>query len=100
MSSIPPTDPPPPSPAAIFFAGWRAAWTSVFALLIIGTFVGVGALPHEYGFSLWWLRLCTLVLWAPPSQVILLSALAAAATPLQLCLALPPPPVRLVPLRT
>ena len=40
MSSIPPIDPPQPSPAAIFFAGWRAAWTSVFVLVLIGTYRG------------------------------------------------------------
>src|SRR5579862_1928046 len=34
MSPIPPIDPPRPSPAATFFAGWRAAWTSVFALVL------------------------------------------------------------------
>jgi hypothetical protein len=41
MSSAPPID-PPPSSAATFFAGWRAAWTSVFSLVLIGTYVGIG----------------------------------------------------------
>jgi hypothetical protein len=31
MSSNPSIDAPQPLPAAIFFAGWRAAWTSVIA---------------------------------------------------------------------
>ena len=64
---------PSSSPAAIFFAGWRAAWTSVFALVLIGTYVGVGALAHEYGFSAGWVLLSTLLIWAAPAQVILLS---------------------------
>jgi predicted branched-subunit amino acid permease len=97
MSSIPPID-PPPSPAAIFFAGWRAAWTSVFALVIIGTFVGVGALAHEYGFSLSWVLLSTLLIWAAPAQVILLSALGAGATPLEAALAVGLSGVRLLPM--
>ena len=74
MSPIPPIDLPRPSPAAIFLAGWRAAWTSVFALVLIGTYVGVGALAHEYGFSVGWVVLSTLLIWAAPAQVILLSA--------------------------
>ncbi|HEY4404292.1 MAG TPA: AzlC family ABC transporter permease [Xanthobacteraceae bacterium] len=97
MSPIPPIS-PPPSPAAIFFAGWRAAWTSVFALVLIGTFVGVGALAHEYGFSLTWVLLSTLLIWAAPAQVILLSALGAGATPLEAALAVGLSGVRLLPM--
>jgi predicted branched-subunit amino acid permease len=97
MSPIPPID-PPPSPAAIFLAGWRAAWTSVFALVLIGTFVGVGALAHEYGFSLSWVLLSTLLIWAAPAQVILLSALGAGATPLEAALAVGLSGVRLLPM--
>jgi predicted branched-subunit amino acid permease len=97
MSPIPPIE-PQPSPAAIFFAGWRAAWTSVFALVLIGTFVGVGALAHEYGFSLWWVLLSTLLIWAAPAQVILLSALGAGATPLEAAVAVGLSGVRLLPM--
>jgi predicted branched-subunit amino acid permease len=98
MSSIPPTEPPRPSPAAIFFAGWRAAWTSVFALVLIGTYVGVGALAHEYGFSVGWVLLSTLLIWAAPAQVILLSALGAGATPVEAALAVGLSGVRLLPM--
>jgi predicted branched-subunit amino acid permease len=97
MSSTPPIE-PPPSPAAIFFAGWRAAWTSVFTLVLIGTFVGVGALAHEYGFSLAWVLLSTLLIWAAPAQVILLSAVGAGATPLEAALAVGLSGVRLLPM--
>jgi predicted branched-subunit amino acid permease len=98
MSPIPPIHPPPSSPAAIFFAGWRAAWTSVFALVLIGTFVGVGALAHEYGFSLSWVLLSTLLIWAAPAQVILLSALGAGASPLEAAIAVGLSGVRLLPM--
>jgi predicted branched-subunit amino acid permease len=97
MSSAPSTD-PPPSPAAIFFAGWRAAWTSVFALVLVGTFVGVGALAHEYGFSLAWVLLSTALIWAAPAQVILISALGAGTTSLEAALAVGLSGVRLLPM--
>jgi predicted branched-subunit amino acid permease len=98
MLSIPPIDPLSPSPAASFFAGWRAAWTSVFSLVLIGTYVGVGALAHEYGFSLSWVLLSTLLIWAAPAQVILLSALGAGATLPEAALAVGLSGVRLLPM--
>jgi predicted branched-subunit amino acid permease len=100
MSSIPPIDPPqpPPSSATTFFAGWRAAWTCVFSLVLMGTYVGIGALAHDYGFSLWWVLLSTLLVWAGPAQVILISALGAGATPLAAALAVGLSGVRLLPM--
>jgi predicted branched-subunit amino acid permease len=82
-----PTYPPQPSAAATFLAGRRAAWISVFSLVLIGTYVGVGALAHDYGFSLDWVLLSTVLVWAAPAQVILLSALGAGASPLEAALA-------------
>jgi len=98
MSPIPPTDLLLPSPAATFFSGWRAAWSSVFSLVLIGTYVGIGALAHDYGFSLWWVLLSTLLVWAGPAQVILLSALGAGASPLEAALAVGLSGVRLLPM--
>jgi predicted branched-subunit amino acid permease len=98
MLSAPPTDSPRPSGATIFLAGWRAAWTSVFALVLIGTYVGVGALAHDYGFSLRWAVLSTVLIWAAPAQVILLSALGAGATPLEAAVAVGLSGVRLLPM--
>ena len=93
-----PIDLPQPSVAESFLAGWRAAWTSVFSLVLIGTYVGVGALAHDYGFSLWWVLLSTVLVWAAPAQVILLSALGAGATPLAAALAVGLSGVRLLPM--
>ncbi len=92
------TDLSPRSGAAAFFAGWRAAWTSVFGLVLVGTYVGVGALAHNYGFSIGWLLLSTLLMWAGPAQVILISALGAGTTPLAAALAVGLSGVRLLPM--
>ena len=70
MSAAPPIEPSPPSSAATFLAGWRAAWTSVFSLVLIGAYVGIGALAHDYGFSLAWVAISTVLVWAGPAQVI------------------------------
>jgi predicted branched-subunit amino acid permease len=98
MSAAPPPDLSPPSSAAIFLSGWRAAWTSVFSLVLLGTFVGIGALAHNYGFSIWWTLLSTLLMWAGPAQVILISALGTGATALEAALAVGLSGVRLLPM--
>jgi predicted branched-subunit amino acid permease len=98
MSSHSLVVPPPPSGVATFLAGWRAAWSSVFGLVLVGTYVGVGALAHDYGFSLAWVLLSTVLVWAAPAQVILLSALGAGATPLTAALAVGLSGVRLLPM--
>ena len=97
MSSAPPIE-SPASSAATFLAGGRAAATSVFSLVLFGTYVGVGALAHNYGFGLGWLLLSTLLVWAGPAQVILISALGAGATPLAAAVAVGLSGVRLLPM--
>ena len=47
------TDPPLPT-ATAFLRGLKAAIGSVFILVTIGTFLGIGALAHDLGFSLAW----------------------------------------------
>ena len=50
-------DEPPPCPrpapsipiAAAFFGGVKSAWTSVFFLVLGGTYIGIGALAHDFG---------------------------------------------------
>ena len=63
------------SSAAAFFVGVTSALTSVFVLVLTGTYIGIGALAHNFGFSSWWLAASTLLVWAAPAQVILISAL-------------------------
>ena len=89
--------PAPDSSVAAFFAGARASWTSVFTLVLIGTYMGIGALAHDFGFSLGWVILSTVLVWAGPAQVIIISALGAGATPLEVALAVGLSGVRFLP---
>jgi predicted branched-subunit amino acid permease len=91
----------PAEPSSYFaacLAGWRAAWTSVFCLVLFGTYVGIGALSHSYAFSLPWLLLSTLLVWAGPAQVILVSALGAGAGVVETAVAVGLSGVRLLPM--
>jgi predicted branched-subunit amino acid permease len=88
--------PPPATPA--FLDGLRAAATSVLSLVLFGTYVGIGALAHDYGFSPVWLVLSTVLVWAGPAQVILLSALGTGATVFESALAVGLSGMRLLPM--
>ena len=98
MSLAPTKVPPPGSPIAAFLAGLRASWTSVFTLVLIGTYVGIGALAHDYGFSLAWIMASTVLVWAGPAQVIMISALGSGAAPLEVALAVGLSGVRFLPM--
>jgi predicted branched-subunit amino acid permease len=58
--------------------GLVAALRSVFFYVLVGNYIGIGALAHEFGFSLWWMVLSTVLIWAAPAQVILVSTLTTA----------------------
>jgi predicted branched-subunit amino acid permease len=90
--------PPLDSGIAAFFAGARASWTSVFTLVLLGTYVGIGALAHDFGFSVGWVILSTVLVWAGPAQVIIISALGAGVTPLEVALAVGLSSVRFLPM--
>src|ERR1700738_3611805 len=96
MSLAPPATPPRRS--AAFFSGFRAAWLSVMAYVLIGTYIGIAALAHDFGFSLWWALASTVLVWAGPGQVILVSALGAGANPLETALAVGVSSARLLPM--
>lgn len=87
-----------PSGAAVFWRGVRAAILSVFSLVLAGTYVGIGALAHDFGFSSWWLALSTILVWAAPAQVILISSLGTGATLIEAALAVTLSAVRLFPM--
>jgi predicted branched-subunit amino acid permease len=87
----------PPMRAA-FFAGVRSALTSVFFLVLAGTYVGVGALAHDFGFSVWWLLLSTVLIWAAPAQVIVISSLGGGAALFEVAIAVTLSAVRLFPM--
>ncbi|MPZ56716.1 MAG: branched-chain amino acid ABC transporter permease [Rhizobiales bacterium] len=89
----------PPQPATrAFLSGIMAAWTSVFALVLAGSYVGIGALAHEFGFSVGWMVASTLLVWAAPAQVILVSTLGAGAALIEVALAITLSAVRLLPM--
>ena len=68
-------NPEMPSALAAFFGGLRASFLSVFVFVLVGTYVGIAALAQDYGFSLAWVMASTVLVWAGPSQVIMISAL-------------------------
>ncbi len=86
------------STAAAFFGGVKSAWTSVFFLVLAGTYIGMGALAHDYGFSSWWLALSSILVWAAPGQVILISSLGLGAPPIEGAIAVGLSAIRLFPM--
>ena len=81
MSSARHPDPPPAqdSSLAAFVRGLLTAWRSIFAYVLFGTYIGIGALAHDFGFGAGWMVLSTVLIWAAPAQVILISTLGSAA---------------------
>jgi predicted branched-subunit amino acid permease len=73
-----PADPSTVATRAAFLNGFIAAWRSVFSYVLVGNYIGISALAYEFGFSLWWMVLSTLLIWAAPAQVILISTLTTA----------------------
>jgi predicted branched-subunit amino acid permease len=96
MSASPPAD--ASSRFAAFAEGLAAAGRSVFLFVVFGTYVGIGALAHDLGFPLPWALATTLLVWAAPNQVILISALGAGMAPLAAALAVSLAGVRLLPM--
>jgi len=86
------------SNAAAFFGGVKSAWTSVFFLVLAGTYIGMGALAHDFALGAWWFALSTLLVWASPAQVILVSALGAGAAPIEVAIAVGLSGIRLFPM--
>lgn len=101
--AAPPSDPFPNAPhdlptASGFVSGFVASLHSILLYVLFGTFVGIGALGHDYGFSLPWMWASTLLVWAGPAQVILISVLGTGGTSLQAALAVTLSAVRLLPM--
>jgi predicted branched-subunit amino acid permease len=86
------------SDAAAFFAGVKSAWLSVFSLVLMGTYIGMGALAHSVGLSAWWLALSTILVWAAPAQLILISAFGAGSALVEVALAVTLSATRLFPM--
>lgn len=86
------------SSAAAFWGGVRHALTSVFFPVMAGTYIGLGALAHDFGLSAWWLTASTLFVWAAPAQVILISGIGTGAAMIEVALAVTLSAIRLFPM--
>ncbi len=86
------------STLAAFLGGFRSAWLSVFAYVLFGTYIGVGALAYDFNFSLLWVTASTLLVWAGPAQVILISTLGGGAQLIEVAIAVGLSGVRLLPM--
>ena len=87
-----------PSNTAAWLGGVRQAWLSVFAYVLFGTYIGIGALAYDFNFSLAWVTLSTLLVWAGPAQVILISTLGGGAQLIEVAVAVGLSGVRLLPM--
>lgn len=81
-----------------FLLGVKSGLSSVLALVLCGTFIGVGALAHDSGFALGWALATTILIWAAPAQVILITTAHAGATLLESALAVTISAIRLLPM--
>jgi len=88
----------PKSMFAAYRAGFIATWTSVFSYVLFGTYLGIGALAHDFGFTIWWALASTVLVWAGPAQVILISTLGAGASLIESGIAVGLSSVRLLPM--
>jgi predicted branched-subunit amino acid permease len=100
LDSVPPHRPPAAPRASLraFLRGAVESVHSVFILVTIGTFLGIGALAHDMGFSLAWAVAGTILMWAGPAQVILISTLGSGAPLAEAALAVALSAVRLLPM--
>src|SRR5450759_2195794 len=64
----------------------------------MGTYIGMGALAHDFGFPSWWLALSSILVWAAPAQVILISALGTGGSLFEAALAVTLSAIRLMPM--
>jgi predicted branched-subunit amino acid permease len=76
----------------------RSAGSTVFALVLFATYLGIGALAHDSHFSLGWAIASTIFVWAGPAQIILISTLGSGATAVQAAIAVTVSAIRLFPM--
>lgn len=96
---LPPLDSPQwNSPLRAFAWGMSAVGTTVLALVLFATYLGIGALAHDTHFSLGWVLASTLLIWAGPAQIILISTLGSGATVVQAAVAVTLSAIRLFPM--
>jgi predicted branched-subunit amino acid permease len=72
--------------------------TTVLTLVLFATYLGIGALAHDSHFSLGWVLGSTVLVWAGPAQIILISMLGSGATAVQAAIAVTVSAIRLFPM--
>jgi predicted branched-subunit amino acid permease len=87
-----------PSSVLWFARGVAAPPKSVLFYVVFGTYLGIGALAHDLGFSPGWALASTVLIWAAPNQVVLVSALGSGAGALETAIAVSLSAVRLLPM--
>src|SRR5947208_5626806 len=98
MSMVAAAPDQPMSMIAAFRAGFMATWTSVFTYVLLGNYLGIGAISHDFGFGITWTLVATVLVWAGPAQVILVSTLGAGASLFEVAAAVGLSGVRLLPM--
>jgi len=86
------------SSARTFAWGMRSVGSTVLALVLFATYLGIGALAHDSRFSLGWVLASTALVWAGPAQIILISTLGSGATAVQAAIAVTVSAIRLFPM--
>ena len=81
-----------------FLWGMRSVGSTILAAVLFATYLGIGALAHDSHFSLAWTLLSTLLVWAGPAQIIVITTLGSGATILQAAIAVTVSAVRLFPM--
>ena len=96
---LPPSNSPSwQNPVRAFAWGMASVTSTVMALVLFTTYLGIGALAHDTHFSLGWALLCTVLVWAGPAQIILISTLGSGATVVQAAIAVTVSAIRLFPM--
>jgi predicted branched-subunit amino acid permease len=97
--SFPPLDSPQwHQPLRTYAYGMSAVRSTILSAVLFVTYVGIGALAHDTHFSLAWALLATLLVWAGPAQIILISTLASGASIVQSAIAVTVSAIRLFPM--
>lgn len=96
---LPPLDSPQWNSSFRAFAwGMSATSATILSLVLFVTYIGIGALSHESQFSLLWAILATILVWAGPAQIILITTLASGASIVQSAIAVTMSAIRLFPM--
>src|SRR5437870_7000794 len=97
--ALPPiTSPDWKSSTRAFAWGMSSVASTVLTLVLFATYLGIGALAHEPHVSLGWVLGSTLLVWAGPAQIILISTLGSGATAVQAAIAVTVSAIRLFPM--